>query len=572
MEDLPGVMTLVSNDVRAAGLRADIDGSIEGQESIQSILIESFAEEVTFVLQWGEGALDMSLTSPTGDPIDVESAEGRDDVEAERNDLMLYIRVTHPEIGEWTARIIQGQPGDTTQFNLSVFDETRSVSVTASTDQAVYDYPDPVHLRVDVIAGVPVAGAEVTATVDRPNADSVTIPVYDDGAAIHGDQWANDGVYSTIFGGGLDGGGYTSDGTYTFHVRVVNETGTGPDPNLPFVEDGAGGPESIEPFIREVTTTIRLQGVSEAIQGDLDFEPRVLHVGQSSGRVTCYIELPAPHIPQEGDRSTVLLNGVVSPLNSPASYGDHDDDGIPDLMLKFTRSDVLAILPAGAEVEVRLTGSLTTGEFFVARDTIAVIDPYQGEGAVVIDPDTTVVGESVHISWPGMGDLPVHYAGLITVDGGETWSVIFDAPAGSEVTDWTVTGPTAGQAQILVQAECAEGVVRQMLSGPFAIEAPATAQDDAPLRTRFLGARPNPAGAEVTLSYALARALDVRLEVYDVRGRLVRTLATGLQEAGAHVIRWDGTDAQGRRATSGVYMYRFRAGSEAASGRILLLR
>ncbi len=54
---------------------------------------------------------------------------------------------------------------------------------------------------------------------------------------------------------------------------------------------------------------------------------------------------------------------------------------------------------------------------------------------------------------------------------------------------------------------------------------------------------PNPFNPQTTIRYELPAALPVDLQVYDLRGRLVRTLASGrIERAGEHRIQWDGRD------------------------------
>ena len=53
----------------------------------------------------------------------------------------------------------------------------------------------------------------------------------------------------------------------------------------------------------------------------------------------------------------------------------------------------------------------------------------------------------------------------------------------------------------------------------------------------------------MTLRFSLARAMDVRLRVYDITGREVVTLADGARGAGEHVVRWDA-----RGVASGAYL------------------
>ncbi len=83
---------------------------------------------------------------------------------------------------------------------------------------------------------------------------------------------------------------------------------------------------------------------------------------------------------------------------------------------------------------------------------------------------------------------------------------------------------------------------------------------------------PNPFNPETTISYRLSFAADVELAVFDLNGRLVRTLVQGRIEAGEHKVRWDGRDSRGEEVASGVYLYRLRAGQHVLTQRMILLR
>jgi|GEM_PF-6851298 len=72
---------------------------------------------------------------------------------------------------------------------------------------------------------------------------------------------------------------------------------------------------------------------------------------------------------------------------------------------------------------------------------------------------------------------------------------------------------------------------------------------------------PNPFNPTTTISFALPEAVNnVRLDIYDLTGALVRSLVSGAQEAGYHEVTWNGQDANGRHVVSGTYLYRLQAG------------
>ena len=83
---------------------------------------------------------------------------------------------------------------------------------------------------------------------------------------------------------------------------------------------------------------------------------------------------------------------------------------------------------------------------------------------------------------------------------------------------------------------------------------------------------PNPFNAWTVIPFELAFSGRVRLAVYDVLGRKVRTLLDGERGKGRWTVRWDGRDALGREASSGVYVVRMEVGDFVDTQRIVLLR
>jgi hypothetical protein len=103
----------------------------------------------------------------------------------------------------------------------------------------------------------------------------------------------------------------------------------------------------------------------------------------------------------------------------------------------------------------------------------------------------------------------------------------------------------------------------------------ATGVGDLPVRHVYAleNARPNPFNPRTTIGYSLAKEQRVFLRVYDLSGRLVRTLVNGeLVSAGSHQAIWDGVDAGGHRVASGVYFYRLDAGDFEETKRMTLVK
>jgi hypothetical protein len=89
---------------------------------------------------------------------------------------------------------------------------------------------------------------------------------------------------------------------------------------------------------------------------------------------------------------------------------------------------------------------------------------------------------------------------------------------------------------------------------------------------RLIGNQPNPFGPVTLINFELGRASHVRLIVYDIFGRHVKTLIDGPVEAGQHSVEWDGTYANGSTAPPGIYFLRIASGSLSDARPVTLLR
>lgn len=92
---------------------------------------------------------------------------------------------------------------------------------------------------------------------------------------------------------------------------------------------------------------------------------------------------------------------------------------------------------------------------------------------------------------------------------------------------------------------------------------------------RLMRSRPNPFRpnrGEISIRFALPAAADAEVRIFDVAGRVVRTVADGRFPAGENHLAWDGRDDSGREVSSGVYFYRLKTGEKIESHRLTLLR
>jgi hypothetical protein len=110
----------------------------------------------------------------------------------------------------------------------------------------------------------------------------------------------------------------------------------------------------------------------------------------------------------------------------------------------------------------------------------------------------------------------------------------------------------------------------------FRVDAP-TASDPSdpgslPNRFALQQNHPNPFNAATTIAFTLERADRVRLVIYDLLGRRVKTIMDEDLSSGSHTAAWDGKDDYGADVTTGVYFYRLTAGNQVSSRKMVLLK
>ncbi len=124
------------------------------------------------------------------------------------------------------------------------------------------------------------------------------------------------------------------------------------------------------------------EGIPPLIPAIIDIDPDTLNSKSNGEWITCYIELPEGHDVGDIDVFTMLLEYTI-PVGPDAlsAVGDYDADGIPDLMVKFSRAEVINLIGSmdfddeiGRFREVTLIVSgAASGEAFEGSDTVKVI-------------------------------------------------------------------------------------------------------------------------------------------------------------------------------------------------------
>ncbi len=143
--------------------------------------------------------------------------------------------------------------------------------------------------------------------------------------------------------------------------------------------------------------------------------------------------------------------------------------------------------------------------------------------------------------------------------------------------------PTGGQALFTIEVDGSNGSILHVYS-PMVFIPPDTLALGLPVvgvpaatgpgqALRFRGATPNPATHGVEFSFDVPEpGGEVRLEVYDTAGRLVREVTRGARAAGSVNLRWEGVSADGRRVPAGIYLARLSMGGQTAVRKVVFSR
>ena len=139
------------------------------------------------------------------------------------------------------------------------------------------------------------------------------------------------------------------------------------------------------------------------VDATVDIDPDTLNLNNRGRWVTCYIELPEGYDVAEIDGSTVALESVPAYLGrqgwakseaNRSNIMDHDEDDIPERMVKFERSAVQGLIMAGP-VTLTVTGKLLDWTHFQGTDTIDVVGAEKNNSPTITStpPTTATEGE-----------------------------------------------------------------------------------------------------------------------------------------------------------------------------------
>jgi hypothetical protein len=272
------------------------------------------------------------------------------------------------------------------------------------------------------------------------------------------------------------------------------------------------------------------------------------------------------------------------------SWGDYDNDGDLDLYLaRHGLTDLLLRNDGGDqfhEFYIAGTDGNSNGAAWVDYDGDGFLDVYVTcDGAnmllenqtangnhwlqvkpVGVDANRSAVGARVRIVAGGLAQIREIASGSGYMSQ-EPLLAVFGLGAAAVIDTLEIRWPGGGRQRLVaVAVDQLVTIQQENLTGAAPLPGAGATLALQPFY-------PNPFNPAATIRYDLPGARPVRLQVYDVSGRLVRILVDGeIQLAGRHEIVWDGRDDTGQAAASGVYLCRLQAGIESRIRRLVLAK
>ena len=277
--ELAAIYTAYCAEIRGAEVCGEDAGELTPEKyEYREVYVDEFTKEASFVLHWptGKGALDLKLETPDGKIIDPTTPTTNPDVKYVQMDYYEFYRVRKPMKGTWKLFIYWRTGPSRVPFGAQTLAEAPGVDFSVFIKNHLFKYPQVPIVQASLSAGPHVAGAKVEGVVARPSAepgglgDTVPLILYDDGQHIHGDEMADDGIYSNRF---LS---FSYNGSYQFRFTAANESGREATPDERMNNEWT--PKPIPPFRRVAKNTVIIRGLPQAF-----LRPNITRVDPAEG-------------------------------------------------------------------------------------------------------------------------------------------------------------------------------------------------------------------------------------------------------------------------------------------------
>jgi hypothetical protein len=145
--------------------------------------------------------------------------------------------------------------------------------------------------------------------------------------------------------------------------------------------------------------------------------------------------------------------------------------------------------------------------------------------------------------------------------------------APTEWTEYTYDLSSYGRVPIYVGIQCVSNDAFIFFVDDVVVGGSPNGEDTVPVAaTELRGNFPNPFNPTTTISYSVKTPEAVTIEIFNVKGQLIKTLVSEAKEAGNHTVVWNGDDNSGRRVSSGIYYYKMSAGKYSSTRKMVMMK
>jgi len=254
-EDAEEGDTEVANTTLGGYAIASFAGTLTpGTPQSLSLPVDTLNDEISVCFSSKGSPLILVLKDPAGSVISLDSPPSG--VRVQKTATQVLVSLESPASGTWTAQVDGGSAAAYSVELSGIGEPMGDPEVISQT----INYPGAALIAITVEKGQVVIGCGVQAVITQPDGTQATLILYDDGdSAMHGDEKANDGVYSNYLAR------YSTSGTYTVEYRLDNQSGQYSDATdgadlLP--GDPTPGPTGTAPvFLRSIFATFVMGNV-----------------------------------------------------------------------------------------------------------------------------------------------------------------------------------------------------------------------------------------------------------------------------------------------------------------------
>ncbi len=288
---------------------------------------------------------------------------------------------------------------------------------------------------------------------------------------------------------------------------------------------------------------------------DSDNQPEIIITTSTAGYVLAY----------NHDGSVLFQKNVGGQIKTGAVVADLNSNGTNEIVVIGAAGIVNVLTNAGSD----LPGTpINVGQAVECTPTVAYFDG--GTNAGIIFGDTNGYVHSVRIDGTESPNFPILINGNVKI-----------SPALGDIDldgDFDIVIPNDNAFYVIDVKRAAQSLPWPCFLGTWnragnSFQLTPNADDSTPvLNTQLKGNYPNPFNPSTSISFELASAGPVTLEIYNQKGQLVTTLVNSELHAGTHSAAWNGHDANGAPVSSGVYFYRMRSGKFSSTRKMVLMK